>query len=1132
MARKSHRELLFEDNPQPMYVYDLRTLKFLAVNEAALKRYGYTRKEFLRMTAKDIRPAEDVPAFLKAYGKGAKGISDKGTWRHVKKDGTRLDVEITTANITWNRRRAQLVVANDITERKRADEALAEERRLLRTLIDAMPDYIYVKDAKSRFVLANRGVATLMGFTSPEELLGKTDFDWFPKELASAYFSDEQAILKSGVAVVNDEERTVDARKRAKWTSTSKVPLRNQQGEVIGIIGIGRDITRRKKAEDALRAEQELLRTLIDTLPDRIYVKDAKSRWLVANRALAGLVGAKNPADMLGKTDFDYFPKEMASAFYSDEQTILQSGEPLANKEEEGVDPHGNTMWTSTSKVPWRKELGEVIGIMGIGRDITRLKQAEESLRETNQTLSALVAASPAAIVCVGRDLNVTLWNSAAERLFGWSEKEVLGKPVPSVPADHMSSYRALRERVFRGESISSYESLAVRKDGSVFDVIISMAALCDAAGEIRGAMDIALDITDRKTAEAQLHLQAAALSSAANSIVISDKAGRILWANPAFTVLTGYSLEEVLGQTFAIFNSGKHPRSFFEHLWETVLNGEVWHGEVTNRRKDGTIYTEEQTVTPVRNENDEITHFVTIQQDITERKRTEAEHVRLITAIEQLAEAVVITDTNGTIEYVNPAFTHISGYSRDDVIGQNPRVLKSGKQDAAMYKQLWETILKGQPWHGELINKRKDGTLYTEEQAIAPVRDSRGEVAHFVAIKQDVTERKSLEGQLHQAQKMESVGRLAGGVAHDFNNLLSVIIGYSDVLAGQPGLDSRALKQIEEIKKAGDRAAALTRQLLAFSRQQVLEPKIVNLNSIIVETEKMLRRLIGEDIEFRTKLSAEIGSVKVDPGQVEQILMNLVVNARDAMPGGGKVLIETHELELDEEYARHHAPCTPGWYVVLTVTDTGVGMDQSVLAHIFEPFFTTKEVGKGTGLGLSTVYGIVKQSGGYVWAYCEPGQGSAFKIYLPRVDQPVRPAEVSDFSPEDYNGSETVLVVEDDESVRDLICNILGQSGYTVLQAETAAHAIEIARQNPSIELVLTDVVMPEMNGPEMAKKLEEMKPGVKVIFMSGYAGTFAAARGLLTEGTPLLQKPFSKNTLLKKLRETLEARAEHKPA
>jgi two-component system, cell cycle sensor histidine kinase and response regulator CckA len=636
---------------------------------------------------------------------------------------------------------------------------------------------------------------------------------------------------------------------------------------------------------------------------------------------------------------------------------------------------------------------------------------SQEELSETNQVLKALVDASPAAIVCVDRDGNTTVWNPAAERMSGWTEKEVLGRPFPMISAERREIYNDLLSAALRGENQWNHEGVALKKDGSTpRDVIVSTAPLRDAAGEVRGAMHILLDITDRKAVEAQLHLQAAALESTANSVVISDKSGRILWANPAFTTLTGYSVEEVTGQTLEILASGKQPAAFFETLRKTISDGQVWHGEIINRRKDGTLYSEEQSVTPVRNEKGEIIHFVTIQQDVTDRK--------------------------------------------------------------------------------------------------------------------------SLEEQLQKASKMESVGRLAGGVAHDFNNLLSVIIGYSEVLLGNPALDALSQKQIEEIKKAGDRATGLTRQLLAFSRQQVLEPKILDLNSIVVETEKMLRRLIGEDIEFQTKLAPAMGSVKVDPGQIEQILMNLAVNARDAMPHGGKLILETSEAELDEQYARHNAACVPGRYVVLTVRDTGSGMDEETKAHIFEPFFTTKERGKGTGLGLATVYGIVKQSGGYVWVDSEPERGTAFKIYLPRVEQRVLKAHAGDLPAEVSIGSESVLVVEDEESVRTLICSILEQNGYTVLEADSPARAFEIARQHQVIHLVLTDVVMPGMSGPKMVKKIEEMRPGLKVLFMSGYAGGFGAAQGMLEGGASLLQKPFSKHALLQRVRETLEAHSEIKPA
>jgi two-component system, cell cycle sensor histidine kinase and response regulator CckA len=858
-----------------MWVFDLDSLRFLAVNEAAIKKYGYAREEFLSMTLKDIRPPEDITLFMEAHLREAGTVRKAGTFRHLKKNGSQIEVEITAEDIQWQGRRAQVVVATDVTERNRAGEVLSEERRLLRTLIDTLPDYIFVKDTQSRFVVVNRAYVELVGAKDSEELLGKTDFDFFPHDAAMAFISDDQFVIHSGKPFMNWEEKATDPQGNAKWVSTSKVPLRNQQGELIGLIGIARDITRRKEAEEKLRAEQEMLRKLIDNIPDRIYVKDLQSRWVLANRELANRLGAKNPEEMLGKTDFDYFPKEVATVFSTDEQTVIRTGRPLVNKEERAVDARGNIRWWSTSKVPWRDDLGQIIGIMGIGRDITRLKSAEENF------------------------------------------------------------YKAFN---------ANPEPLTIS--------------------------------------------------------VVSD--GRYLDVNESFLRGTGYSREEVIGRT--------------------SLDLKIW-------------------------------------DNLEDRGRF----------IEKLRQ-------HGSVRDLEVPFRVKSGELR--VWLHSANLIEFEGQECVISSQ------------------------------------------------KDVTETRALALQLGQAQKMESIGRLAGGVAHDFNNLLSVIIGYSEILLGQPDLDERTQKQFEEIKKAGNRAAALTRQLLAFSRQQILEPKVLNLNVTVVETQKMLRRLIGEDVEFQMRLDPGIGSVKADPGQIGQILMNLAVNGRDAMPDGGRLTIETGEADLDEEAARRHAPCAPGRYVVLTVADTGTGMDEDTKTHIFEPFFTTKELGKGTGLGLSTVYGIVKQSGGYVWVYSELGQGAVFKIFLPRVEQPTRQGEESDLGSENLGGTETVLVVEDEESVRVLICSILAQNGYTVLEANSPEHALEIVRQNPSIDLLLTDVVMPGMNGPAMVEKLEEMRVRMKVLYVSGYAGRFGNDRGLLREGVPFLQKPFSKKELLRRLREILEAR------
>jgi PAS domain S-box-containing protein len=544
--------------------------------------------------------------------------------------------------------------------------------------------------------------------------------------------------------------------------------------------------------------------------------------------------------------------------------------------------------------------------------------------------------------------------------------------------------------------------------------------------------------------------------------------------------------------------------------------------------RPDGSLRWLRTNKLPLRDREGEVIGVIGTYEDITERKRVEAEHTRLVTAIEQAAETLMVTDIRGTIEYVNPAFTRITGYSREEVLGQNPRILKSGKQDQVFYQQLWATILRGEIWHGELINRRKEGNLYTEEMNIAPVRDALGEVTHFIATKQDVTEHKQLGQQLIQAQKMEAVGRLAGGVAHDFNNLLTIINGYAALLSEETSTEDPRRARLKEILMAGERAASLTRQLLAFSRRQVLEPRVLNLNSVLADIEKMLRRLIGEDVELVSTLKPDVGRVKVDPGQIEQVIMNLALNARDAMPEGGKLLIETSNVEIDEKYVRSHSPMMPGKYVMVAVSDTGCGMDLDTQAHIFEPFFTTKEEGRGTGLGLATVYGIVKQSGGFIWVYSEPGRGSTFKIYLPFIEENVPKAKPAKVRTKQVKGSETVLVVEDEGGVRSLVCQTLASQGYKVLEAAGAAQALKISEQHTEpIHLLLTDVVMPQTDGKKLAMRLSTLHPETKVLYMSGYTDDAIVRHGILNVGTSFLQKPFLPRVLLLKIREVLKMKS-----
>ncbi|MBI4484232.1 MAG: PAS domain S-box protein [Acidobacteria bacterium] len=512
---------------------------------------------------------------------------------------------------------------------------------------------------------------------------------------------------------------------------------------------------------------------------------------------------------------------------------------------------------------------------------------------------------------------------------------------------------------------------------------------------------------------------------------------------------------------------------------------------------------------------------------DVTERQRAEDALRATSETLQEIVQtsplAIVAIDTGGRVQAWNKSAERIFGWSESEVLGL-PLPTIPEEQRGELLAQMKDEQGGMRRSALEVRRLRKDGSFIDVSLWTAPLCDSRGAVIGGLGILADMTERKQLEEQLRQAQKMEAIGQLAGGVAHDFNNLLTVINGYAHLLLARLPEGDAMRKSLDEIKKAGERAASLTRQLLAFSRKQVLEPKVLDLNVIVGDTDKMLRRLIGEDIELVSVLAPGLGRVKADPGQIEQVIMNLAVNARDAMPQGGQLTIETADVELDEAYARQHVAVRPGPYVLLAVSDNGCGMDGKILSHIFEPFFTTKE--KGTGMGLATVYGIVKQSGGNIWVYSEPGQGTTFKIYLPRVEESVevaRPAEPPRGTPE---GSEIVLLAEDEEPVRKLVRQTLEMNGYTVLEARHGPEALQICERHAgSIHLIVTDVIMPEMSGRELAYRLTQLRPGIKVLYLSGYTSDAIVHHGVLDQGVAFLQKPFTPDALARKVREVLDA-------
>jgi PAS domain S-box-containing protein len=613
-------------------------------------------------------------------------------------------------------------------------------------------------------------------------------------------------------------------------------------------------------------------------------------------------------------------------------------------------------------------------------------------------------------------------------------------------------------------------------------------------------------------------------LQTAMDGFWMTDLQGRLLEVNEAYCRMSGYSASELLARGALDLEAGKTADVVAARIQKIMAQGED-RFESRHRRKNGIVFDVEISIQYQPVEGGRLVAFL---QDITARKQAEEERARLAMAVDQAAETVVITDASGTILYANPAFEKTTGYTCAEALGQNPRILKSGRHDAEFYRQLWTVLGHGEVWTGRFINKKKDGTLYEEDASISPVRDAAGKVVNYVAVKRDVTREMQLEAQLRQSQKMEAVGQLAGGVAHDFNNILAVIRGNAELLLAEGQHTDETREGLNRVVEASERAANLTRQLLAFSRKQVMQPRPLMLNEVVANLTKMLNRVIRENINLQCHYAALLPYLQADPGMIEQVILNLVINARDAMPGGGQLRVATEHLTLDEAHARANPKARAGEFVCLLVSDTGTGIAPEVLIHIFEPFFTTKEAGKGTGLGLASVYGIVEQHQGWIEVSSQVGEGSTFKVVLPAIPTPARLAAAAEAEVEVRGGKETILLVEDEHAVRLTTRRILASKGYTIREAASAGEALELWQSHAGeIALLLTDIIMPGgMSGHDLAGRLWGQRPGLRVIFMSGYSANVAGNNPEFARRTRnhYLQKPFSSRTLLEAVRRCLD--------
>ncbi len=773
-------------------------------------------------------------------------------------------------------------------------------------------------------------------------------------------------------------------------------------------------------------------------------------------------------------------------------------------------------------------------------QELAESKRVGQALQQSEARFRGLAEALPDLLYTTDADGILTYVSPSIGSLLGWSPEEAVGRNFTEflTPEEIPRIVAAFRAAVEEGVPARNLMTTIKHKGGWLFSGEINGLSILTGRGT-RGTVGVIRDVTERKRAEAKIQEQARLLDlifeHSLDCIVLLDKDYNFIRVSEAYAKACNRTVAEFQG----LNHFELYPSSLKDEFDDAIRSRVVFSRSARpftfpDHPEWGATYWDLGMV-PIRGVAGEVELILLTLKDVTERRRAETDRLRLTVAIEQAAEVVVVTDAQGTIQYVNPVFETVTGYTRAEAIGQNPRILKSGRQDAAFYRELWDTLTAGRVWQGRLVNRRKDGSLYTEDVSISPVHDGAGRIVSYVAVKRDITEhlrdheeKTRLEDHLRQAQKVEAIGRLAGGVAHDFNNLTAIVLGYGEMLVGHLDHEDPARKWAEQIVEAGRRSAALTRQLLAFSRKQTLQPEVLDLNALVKNLEKMLGRLIGEDIELRFALAADLGRVMADPGQIEQVVTNIVVNARDAMPGGGMLTIETTDVVLDDTYALGHESVVPGNYVMLALTDTGSGLDKATMARLFEPFYTTKEKGKGTGLGLAMVYGIVKQSGGYIYAYSEPGKGTAFKIYLPRTDaQPdVKAAEAVG---EPLRGSgEQILLVEDETPLRELCQTVLSRLGYRVSAAGSGQEALFLVEEKGlAPDLVITDVIMPGMSGAALADRLRSRRPGLRVLFMSGYPDDAITRHGVLDPGTPFIQKPFAERDFGAKVQETLKWQA-----
>ncbi len=1035
--------------------------------------------------------------------------------------------------------------ARDVTERRNFEKELLESEERYRSLFECSPDAIFLADPETGRILDVNPAACQLLARPRREIIGMHQTQLHPTNLGSQCRQHFAKQVRDSAASGN--AHSLDSVVVRPDGTEIPTEIRSQLITLNGrkvFQGVFRDITERKLAEAIVKESEEKFRLLAENGSDTVWTMKMDGTFTYISPAVARLRGYTSEEAVRIPLDQTMTPAtlEHVRKLFAEEEKKPES-ERWSDRilELEQIRKDGSAVWTEVSIRAIRNADGNVIGLQGSTRDISIRKQALDALRKSEERYRAVVEDQTEVICRFKADGTFTFVNDLYCRFFGKSRDELLGTSwQPVVVPEHLPEVERKLAELSVTNPVAVVENCVNSGDGRIHWMQFVNRGFFDEQGQLIEIQSVGRDITERKRAEEALQdserRYRLLYETMRDAFVHTDMDGRILDSNTAYQTMLGYTPDELATMRYVDLTPSR---------WHEIEDGIVKQQiiprgysdvyEKEYRRKDGTVYPVELRTFLLHDTSGQPCGMWAIVRDVTSRKLMEEElratSIYARSLIEASLDPLVTISIEGKITDVNQATELVTGVPRTELIGSDfsdyctePELARQGYQQVISQGFLMDYALTIRHRSGSTTDVLYNATVH---------RDELGQVLGVFASARDITERKRAErdreelaSQLAQAQKMESIGRLAGGVAHDFNNILTAILGHAELALVDMASDNPIREEIENIHDSAERAATLTQQLLAFARRQVIQPKLLNVNELLGNLTKMLKRMIGEDIELITRTGSDVGGIIADTSQFEQVLLNLAVNARDAMPEGGTLTIATDNLTVSEPTPEQHDSLPPGEFVIVSISDTGMGIPEEIRQHLFEPFFTTKELGKGTGLGLAVVLGIVQSHKGYVRVESSVGQGACFRLYFPRVSGAEGKSAETNADCSYSTGSETILVVEDDNTVRTLICSTLQRAGYTVLSAGSPDECFGlISERGKDVNLLVTDIIMPSLNGRQLYDKLAANFPGLRVLFISGYSGEAVSNHGILDGNLQFLQKPFSISGLLRKVREVLDS-------